>query len=72
MANVSNILFFDIETVSAQKSYTDLSPAMQEHRDHKMNYELTKAEYEGMTAADIYIDKAGIFAEFGKIVCISV
>ena len=42
--NISNVLFFDIETVSSRKSYTELSPSMQEHRDHKMNYELTKQE----------------------------
>lgn len=68
----SNILFFDIETVSDAKSYMDLSPDMQGHRDHKMKYELTKTENEWRIAADMYTEKAGIYAEFGRIVCISV
>jgi len=70
--NIPNILFFDIETVSGKRSYMDLSPEMQEHRDHKMKYETSKSENEWLSAQDLYTVKAGIFAEFGKIICISV
>ena len=70
--NNPNILFFDIETVSGVDHYDKLNPSMQEHRDHKMSYELTKPEHTWRTAKDIYLTKSGIYAEFGKIVCISV
>jgi len=69
----SNILFLDIETVSNQADYQELSPAMQKFWQRKSaswiksNDENTVEQY-----ADLYKDKAGIFAEYGKIVCISI
>lgn len=64
---LANILFIDIETVPVVPDYTELSPIMQELWDVKSK-RLQTAE---QTAADVY-KQAGIFAEFGKIVCISV
>lgn len=62
-----NILFLDIETVPANKDYESLSEEMQmlwEHKAKKLAGEEAIAEKE--------YHKAGIYAEFGKIVCISV
>ncbi len=64
---LSKILFLDIETVSQKKTYTDLSENMQALWDKKAQYLMKNDE----TSADIY-GKAAIFAEFGKIICISV
>lgn len=63
-------LVFDIETVPGVKTFAELSPAMQElwqHKAERMGY-LDK----GATVAESYETWAGIYAEFGKIICISV
>lgn len=69
MIDFSKILFLDIETVSQKKSYDQLSERMQKLWSHKAE-QLNRDNTE-LTPADIY-DRAGIYAEFGKIVCISV
>ncbi|MGM0625486.1 MAG: 3'-5' exonuclease [Bacteroidota bacterium] len=64
---LSNILFFDIETVPGTPEFTDLPENMQKLWDRKSTYFRKEEE----TAGDVY-QRAGIYAEFGKIVCISV
>ena len=64
---MAQIIYFDIETVSGQASYNDLSVSMQKLRDKKSLSWVTEEK----SSADLYPEKAGIFAEFGKIVCIS-
>ncbi len=61
------ILFFDIETVPATKSFLDLSSEMKGLWTKKIKYQ---SEQENLSAEELY-DRAGIYAEFGKIVCIS-
>jgi len=61
-----SLLFIDIETVSGQDSFETLSPKLQELWEKKSNYFRSEEE----SAADVY-QRAGIYAEFGKIVCIS-
>ncbi|MBC2838344.1 3'-5' exonuclease [Robiginitalea sp. SC105] len=61
------ILFLDIETVPEQESFEDLSPEARELWELKSRYQ-RKEEF---TAEEFY-DRAGIWAEFGKIICISV
>jgi DNA polymerase elongation subunit (family B) len=63
---ISSIIFFDIETVPGTANFEDLSERMQAHWDRKSGY----FRKEGETAEDVY-QRAGIYAEFGKIVCIS-
>jgi len=65
--NFENILFLDIETVPEVENYNDLSETKQELYALKTAYQ-RKEEF---TAEEFY-DRAGIWAEFGKIVCISV
>lgn len=65
--NLEHILFLDIETVPEHKAFDDLTPAKQKLFADKTQYQ-RKEEY---TAKEFY-DRAGIWAEFGKIVCISV
>lgn len=65
---LSNILFLDIETVSQLEDYESLSPEWRAHWDHKSGFLIKNKETE--TSEAIY-GKAAIYAEFGKIVCIS-
>lgn len=64
--DIEKILFVDIETVPEVYEYSQLDAAKRELWDTKSSY-LQKGE---QTAEDAY-EKAGIMAEFGKIVCIS-
>ena len=60
-------LVFDIETAPGVKTFDELSPALQElwqQKAERMGY-LEK----GATVAESYETWAGIYAEFGKIIC---
>ena len=72
--DITNVLFLDIETVSGHRSFDDLTPEFQKLWKLKCKSILRKYDEEITTeeAAETYTEKAGIFAEFGKIVCISV
>lgn len=65
----TKVLFLDIETVPAVPQFGGLDP-----RAAKLFADKTRFEQErsGKTAEEVYGDKGGIFAEFGKIVCIGV
>jgi len=65
--NFENILFLDIETVPETENFTDLTEEKQELFALKTQYQ-RKEEF---SPSEFY-DRAGIWAEFGKIVCISV
>ncbi len=65
--NLSNILFLDIETVPEASSFTELSEKKQEMFAKKTEYQ-RKDEF----SPEEFYERAGIWAEFGKIVCISV
>ena len=65
--NIENILFLDIETVPENSSFNELSEEKQLLWEQKSKYQ-RKEEF---TPEEFY-DRAGIWAEFGKIICISV
>lgn len=65
--NVEHILFLDIETVPESEHFNELDEEKKELWDHKSKYQ-RKDEF---TAEEFY-ERAGIWAEFGKIICISV
>ncbi|HPW90387.1 MAG TPA: 3'-5' exonuclease [Paludibacteraceae bacterium] len=72
---LANILFLDIETVPQTASLEQLTPEMQTLWEEK--FTLIKARMpekyaEETTADEGYQNGAGIYAEFAKIVCISV
>jgi len=72
--DLSNILFLDIETISQHPRYELLSDRLKPLWTKKAKSILRKYDEE-LTEEEIaqtYIDRAAIFAEFGKIVCISV
>ena len=72
--NLSNTLFLDIETVSAVSSYENLNPRLQKLWKKKAANILRQPvdELDEETVANAYRDRAAIYAEFGRIVCISV
>ncbi|WP_422106729.1 3'-5' exonuclease [Winogradskyella sp.] len=65
--NLEDILFLDIETVPETKAFLDLDTDKQGLWEAKSKYQ-RKDEF---TAEEFY-PRAGIWAEFGKIICISV
>ncbi len=72
--DIVNVLFLDIETVSAQPTYDDLSEDLQYLWKLKAKQILRKPAEE-LTLEEVkelYPQRAAIYAEFGKIVCISV
>jgi len=64
---LENILFLDIETVPLFSDFSQLSDTEKQLWEQKTNYQ-RKDEF---TPEEFY-DRAGIWAEFGKIICISV
>lgn len=67
--NFENILFIDIETVSQYKKYED----MPEEHKYVWSKKYERNEYlNALNVSDAYENKAAIFAEYGKIICISV
>ena len=65
--NLEHILFLDIETVPEVQNFSDLPPEKQALWAQKSQYQ-RKDEF----SAEDYYPRAGIWAEFGKIICISV
>ncbi|NQX82459.1 MAG: 3'-5' exonuclease [Flavobacteriaceae bacterium] len=63
---LGDILFLDIETVPKLESFELLNPREQELFDKKTKHIRKEEEL------DSYYNRAGIWAEFGKIVCISI
>tara|TARA_R110001632_G_scaffold99271_1_gene206006 strand:+ start:7614 stop:8312 length:699 start_codon:yes stop_codon:yes gene_type:complete len=64
---MKNVLFLDIETVPQEEFWTDVSETTQHLFAKKTAYQRKDEN----TAEDFY-ERAGIWAEFGKIICISV
>lgn len=65
--NLKDILFLDIETVPETEHFSELDSLKQE-----LFYQKTAYQRKGEITADEFYERAGIWAEFGKIVCISV
>lgn len=63
---LENILFVDIETVPQYASYSSLPDRTKALWDAKSKYLVA----DGQNAGDVY-PRAGIYAEFGRIICIS-
>lgn len=65
--NLEHVLFLDIETVPQHSDYSHLDDTAKQLWEQKTQYQ-RKDEY---SPSEFY-ERAGIWAEFGKIVCISV
>jgi DNA polymerase elongation subunit (family B) len=66
--NLERILFLDIETVPQSYDYTELSSEAKKLFELKSRSKIK----EDKSIIEVYNETAGILAEFGKIVCISV
>jgi len=67
-ATISNILFLDIETVPQYADYNSLPKDWKELWDTKA---ASLLKYHEEESKDTIYHRAGIYAEFGKIICIS-
>lgn len=65
---IENVLFLDIETVPKAGSWEDLDETEQKLWDKKTLWQ----RKEDVSAENFYPERAGIMAEFGKIICISI
>ena len=63
------LLFLDIETVSECPNYNKLDDSWKELWALKSRYYAEKEPNKSLS--DLYSDKAAIYAEFGRIICIS-
>lgn len=66
--DLAKILFIDIETVRGEKSFQSLKPGLRQMWEAKSRYISSDEE---MSPEEKYYERAGIYAEFGKVVCIS-
>lgn len=62
-----NLLFIDIETVTTHKHFSELSETMRELWAHKHTFINPGDE----TPEEGYSGRAGVYAEFAKIICIT-
>lgn len=67
--DLENILFIDCETAPVAPTYQDLPERMQPLWDKKSRRYQNQAP--DKSSAELFADKAGIHAEFAKVVCIS-
>jgi 3'-5' exonuclease len=64
-----NVLFIDIETAAQYASFEQVPDRMKPHWERKAGF-LSKEEE--VKPADLYTDRAAIYAEFGKVICIGI
>ena len=62
---LEHILFLDIETVPQEEFFNQMDPEMQTLWEQKTQYQ-RRDEF----SPEEFYDRAGIWAEFGKFVCI--
>ena len=71
--DIANVLFLDVECVSGEPDFEEMPEHMQELWKIKAKGLVRDAEEADEEAyAETYRDRAAIYAEFGKIICISV
>ena len=65
---LENLLLIDIETVPEQEGFDELSEEWKTLWEEKVQRSLP----ENTTAAEFYSQRAGVMAEFAKVICISI
>jgi DNA polymerase elongation subunit (family B) len=63
--DLTKLLIIDVETVPQYKSYDDLPDKAKELWNRKMKYQMEQ----GVSPGILY-NRAGIYSEFGKVICI--
>ncbi len=70
MEHLKHILFIDIETVPIHRYFDSLTEGLQKAWVKKAKFLKSDVD-ENATPAQLFSEKAGIFSEFAKVVCIS-
>ena len=72
--DLSQILFLDIECVSQRADFSQVDETMQQLWRHKAKSVLRKYDtpLTDEEVAEAYLNGAAVYAEFGKIICVSV
>ena len=65
---LENFLVIDIETVSVNKDFDTL----EKHWQYLWGEKVSRLLPENTTLADYYLQRAGVMAEFAKVICISI
>jgi uncharacterized protein YprB with RNaseH-like and TPR domain len=68
LIDIRNTLIIDIETVSISENYNDLDERLKKQWERKAAF--IKNE-EQLPAEELFFERAGIYAEFGKVICIA-
>jgi len=71
MDHLRHILFIDIETVPAVPVFSELTPGLQEHWKKKARL-LKNNNDENTGPEQVFEERAGVFSEFAKVVCIGI
>ncbi len=66
---LKNLLIVDIETVAQQEHYGELSEGLQKHWERKTLFLRNEEE---LSAEELFSQRAGIYAEFGKVIVVAV
>ncbi len=64
--SIEEIIFLDIETVPLASEYNGLNEKWKQLWEHKMRFQINNDE-----PVEVLYNRAGIYAEFGRIICIS-
>ena len=68
MIDIRNTLIIDIETASISGSYNDLDERLKKQWDRKA---VCLKNVDQLPTDELFFERAGIFAEFGKVICIA-
>ena len=63
-----NLLILDIETVALTKEYQKLNADLRKHWERKSSFLRNEDE---LTSEELFSEKAGIYAEFGKVITVA-
>lgn len=66
--SLRNTLIVDIETVAQQSDYTNVGEGLKKHWEHKAGFIRNEQE---RTAEELFAERSGIYAEFGKVIVIA-
>ena len=69
MEQLKSILFVDIETVPLKPGFELLTEGLQKEWERKAKF-LKSSTDDAAMPAELFVEKAGIFSEFAKVVCI--
>lgn len=70
--NLANVLFFDVECVPQSASFFDMDDGLKVLREKKAEKLSKNLGMDDATVDELYDNRSGIYAEFGKVITISV